>query len=120
MLLTKMQDEYKELQLCQSKVRQRKLPMEVIDAEYQWCVYIYIFLVSQSLRNGLYRDRRKLTFYFIAEKRIDFRGLVRELFRCVAPALLFFILFCIPETRSCAKDVQDEDLDGLAAGYRRW
>jgi cell fate regulator YaaT (PSP1 superfamily) len=38
--------------------------MEVIDAEYQW-------------------DRRKLTFYFIAEKRIDFRELVRELFRYV-------------------------------------
>lgn len=29
------------------------------------------------------RDRRKLTFYFVAEKRIDFRELVRELFRCV-------------------------------------
>lgn len=28
-----------------------------------------------------HRDRRKLTFYFIAEKRIDFRELVRELFR---------------------------------------
>ncbi|KAG0693339.1 PSP1 C-terminal conserved region-domain-containing protein [Suillus ampliporus] len=61
-LVTKMQDELKALQLCQSKVRQKKLPMEVIDAEYQW-------------------DRRKLTFYFIAEKRIDFRELVRELFR---------------------------------------
>lgn len=61
-LVTKMQDEVKALQLCQSKVRQKKLPMEVIDAEYQW-------------------DRRKLTFYFIAEKRIDFRELVRELFR---------------------------------------
>jgi hypothetical protein len=24
-----------------------------------------------------------LTFYFVAEKRIDFRELVRELFRCV-------------------------------------
>ena len=31
-----------------------------------------------------HRDRRKLTFYFIAEKRIDFRELVRELFRCVS------------------------------------
>lgn len=29
------------------------------------------------------RDRRKLTFYFVAEKRIDFRELVRELFRYV-------------------------------------
>ena len=33
-----------------------------------------------------FRDRRKLTFYFVAEKRIDFRELVRELFRYV----LFF------------------------------
>ncbi|KIO01155.1 hypothetical protein M404DRAFT_736569 [Pisolithus tinctorius Marx 270] len=61
-LVNKAQDELKALQLCQTKVRQKKLPMEVIDAEYQW-------------------DRRKLTFYFIAEKRIDFRELVRELFR---------------------------------------
>ncbi|TFY62911.1 hypothetical protein EVJ58_g3551 [Rhodofomes roseus] len=61
-LATKMQDEIKALELCRNKVRQRKLPMEVVDAEYQW-------------------DRRKLTFYFIAEKRIDFRELVRELFR---------------------------------------
>ncbi|CUA73020.1 putative protein PB7E8,02 [Schizosaccharomyces pombe 972h-] [Rhizoctonia solani] len=62
LLLSKMQDEVKALQLCQSKIRQKKLPMEVIDAEYQW-------------------DRRKLTFYYIADRRIDFRELVRELFR---------------------------------------
>ncbi|KAL0945639.1 hypothetical protein HGRIS_014793 [Hohenbuehelia grisea] len=62
LLMAKMQDEMKALQLCQSKVRAKKLPMEVVDAEYQW-------------------DRRKLTFYFVAEKRIDFRELVRELFR---------------------------------------
>jgi hypothetical protein len=61
-LAAKMSDELKALQLCQSKVRVKKLPMEVIDAEYQW-------------------DRRKLTFYFVADKRIDFRELVRELFR---------------------------------------
>ncbi|KAL0563825.1 hypothetical protein V5O48_018236 [Marasmius crinis-equi] len=61
-LAVKMQDEAKALQLCQSKVRAKKLPMEVVDAEYQW-------------------DRRKLTFYFVADKRIDFRELVRELFR---------------------------------------
>ena len=29
----------------------------------------------------LYRDRRKLTFHFIAEERVDFRELVRELFK---------------------------------------
>lgn len=27
------------------------------------------------------RDRRKLTFYFVAERRVDFRELVRDLFR---------------------------------------
>jgi len=37
-LVTKLQDEIKALQLCQNKVRQKKLPMEVIDAEYQWFV----------------------------------------------------------------------------------
>ncbi|KAJ3763374.1 PSP1 C-terminal conserved region-domain-containing protein [Lentinula raphanica] len=62
LLAAKMGDEMKALQLCQSKVRAKKLPMEVVDAEYQW-------------------DRRKLTFYFVADKRIDFRELVRELFR---------------------------------------
>ncbi|KAG8961627.1 hypothetical protein FRC03_005137 [Tulasnella sp. 419] len=62
LLLSKMQDEQKALQLCQTKVRAKKLPMEVVDAEYQW-------------------DRRKLTFYFVADRRIDFRELVRELFR---------------------------------------
>lgn len=76
----------KALQLCQQKVRQKKLPMEVVDAEYQWyaralCVSCIIHLMF------LLRDRRKLTFYFIADKRIDFRELVRELFRYV-PALL--------------------------------
>ncbi|KAI7848958.1 PSP1 C-terminal conserved region-domain-containing protein [Circinella umbellata] len=61
-LLMKSQDEQRALLLCQQKTKQRKLPMEVVDAEYQW-------------------DRRKLTFYFVAERRIDFRELVRELFK---------------------------------------
>jgi len=38
-----MQDEVKALQLCQNKVRQKKLPMEVVDAEYQWWVSIFIY-----------------------------------------------------------------------------
>ncbi|KAF9028837.1 hypothetical protein BGZ52_007140, partial [Haplosporangium bisporale] len=62
LLVSKNQDEMKAMVVCQSKVRQKKLPMEVVDAEYQW-------------------DRRKLTFYFIAERRIDFRELVRDLFK---------------------------------------
>jgi len=62
LLAAKSADEERALDLCRTKARQKKLPMEVIDAEFQW-------------------DRRKLTFYFIADKRIDFRELVRELFR---------------------------------------
>jgi cell fate regulator YaaT (PSP1 superfamily) len=42
------------------KVRAHALVMKVSDAEWQW-------------------DRRKLTFYFTAEKRVDFRSLVRDL-----------------------------------------
>lgn len=62
LLLQKHQDENRAMALCQTKIRQKKLPMEIVDAEYQW-------------------DRRKLTFYFVADRRIDFRELVRELFK---------------------------------------
>ncbi|KAG2188350.1 hypothetical protein INT44_001103 [Umbelopsis vinacea] len=62
LLAVKEQDEEKALFLCQSKIARLNLPMEVVSAEYQW-------------------DRRKLTFYFIADRRIDFRDLVRDLFK---------------------------------------
>jgi cell fate regulator YaaT (PSP1 superfamily) len=42
------------------RVRHHGLPMKVSDAEWQW-------------------DRRKLTIYFTAEQRVDFRALVRDL-----------------------------------------
>jgi len=42
------------------RVREHALPMKVSDAEWQW-------------------DRRKLTIYFTAEQRVDFRTLVRDL-----------------------------------------
>jgi cell fate regulator YaaT (PSP1 superfamily) len=42
------------------RVKANGLVMKVTDAEWQW-------------------DRKKLTFYFTAEKRVDFRTLVREL-----------------------------------------
>src|SRR6185312_1203713 len=42
------------------KVKQHGLVMKVSDAEWQW-------------------DRRKLTIYFTAERRVDFRALVRDL-----------------------------------------
>jgi hypothetical protein len=43
------------------KITERGLPMKILDAEYQF-------------------DRHKLTFFFEADKRIDFRDLVSELF----------------------------------------
>lgn len=42
------------------RVKANGLVMKLTDAEWQW-------------------DRRKLTIYFTAEKRVDFRGLVRDL-----------------------------------------
>ncbi len=61
-LYAKAQDEERALQLCVTKVMQRGLPMSVVAAEMQW-------------------DRRKLTFYYTAGMRVDFRDLVKELFR---------------------------------------
>lgn len=36
MLVSKSQDEAKAMAICQTKIRQKKLPMEIVDAEYQW------------------------------------------------------------------------------------
>ncbi|KAI8811811.1 PSP1 C-terminal conserved region-domain-containing protein [Cladochytrium replicatum] len=73
MLVSKSQDEAKATALCQTKIRQKKLPMEIVDAEYQW-------------------DRRKLTFYFVADRRIDFRELVRELFKVYKTRIWMYVI----------------------------
>mmetsp|Transcript_9551 Transcript_9551/g.17337 ORF Transcript_9551/g.17337 Transcript_9551/m.17337 type:complete len:1215 (-) Transcript_9551:353-3997(-) len=61
LLTVKREEEDELLRICRTKVGQRALPMRVVDAEYQF-------------------DRHKLTFFFEAEGRIDFRELVRDLF----------------------------------------
>ncbi|KAH3673059.1 hypothetical protein WICMUC_003892 [Wickerhamomyces mucosus] len=61
-LSNKNSDEEKAKKICSLKVNSLNLSMCVIDAEYQ-------------------SDRRKLTFYYNAAHRIDFRDLVRDLFR---------------------------------------
>lgn len=61
-IIQKKNDEDKAVSLCLQKVGDKNLAMSVLDAEYQW-------------------DRRKLTFFYNAGHRIDFRELVRELFR---------------------------------------
>ncbi|ODV91942.1 hypothetical protein CANCADRAFT_78952 [Tortispora caseinolytica NRRL Y-17796] len=61
-LFNKNSDEEKARRICISKIEERHLSMRITDAEYQW-------------------DRRKLTFFYNANNRIDFREVVRELFR---------------------------------------
>jgi cell fate regulator YaaT (PSP1 superfamily) len=56
--LTKQNEEARRKAM--ERVRANGLAMKLTDAEWQW-------------------DRKKLTFYFTAEKRVDFRNLVRDL-----------------------------------------
>ena len=56
------QEEPSALDRCRQQVIEHKLPMKVIRAEYNY-------------------DGSYLTFYFTAEKRVDFRALVKELAR---------------------------------------
>jgi cell fate regulator YaaT (PSP1 superfamily) len=48
------------LRTCNEKVQQRQLPMKLVEAEYAY-------------------DGSRVTFYFVAEDRVDFRALVRDL-----------------------------------------
>jgi cell fate regulator YaaT (PSP1 superfamily) len=52
--------ESEALKVCQQKVAEHKLPMKLVDVEYQF-------------------DGNKITFYFTSEGRIDFRELVKDL-----------------------------------------
>ncbi len=53
-------DETRAKKMCAERVRERKLPMKLVDVEYTF-------------------DRRKVTFFFTADDRVDFRELVRDL-----------------------------------------
>ncbi len=52
--------EWEARQKCRGMVEERNLEMKVVDAEWQF-------------------DRNKMTFYFTADKRVDFRALVKDL-----------------------------------------
>jgi cell fate regulator YaaT (PSP1 superfamily) len=61
--LTKLQEsENRELDACKRFIQQRQLPMELVDVEH--------------LLGG-----ERVIFYFLAEKRVDFRDLVKDLAR---------------------------------------
>jgi len=48
------------IQLCTKKIKERKLPMKLVEAEYSF-------------------DRSKIIFYFTSDGRVDFRSLVKDL-----------------------------------------
>mmetsp|Transcript_19414 Transcript_19414/g.22276 ORF Transcript_19414/g.22276 Transcript_19414/m.22276 type:complete len:318 (+) Transcript_19414:58-1011(+) len=54
--------ETRAVEVAQEKVREHQLPMRIVDAEYQF-------------------DRKKLTFYYQSQHRLDFRNLVRDLYK---------------------------------------
>ena len=53
-------DEDRVKRVCRDKIRERELPMKLVESEYSF-------------------DRKKITFYFTADDRVDFRELVRDL-----------------------------------------
>ncbi|MGN1043764.1 MAG: stage 0 sporulation family protein [Acutalibacteraceae bacterium] len=59
--LDKKKEEEKEaFRICHEKIKEHKLKMKLIEAEYMF-------------------DRSKIIFYFVAESRVDFRSLVKDL-----------------------------------------
>lgn len=56
------EEEKQAQQVCQAQIEKKNLPMRLVDAEYTF-------------------DRHKITFFFTAENRVDFRELVRDLAR---------------------------------------
>ncbi len=55
-----VQEEKRALVTCQKYVVKHNLPMRLVEAEYTF-------------------DRHRLTFYFVADRRVDFRELVKDL-----------------------------------------
>ena len=56
------ESEEEAFQFCEYRVQERNLPMKLVGVEQEW-------------------DRKKIKFYFLAEHRIDFRELVKDLAR---------------------------------------
>ena len=54
------ENEHKAFKLCKEKIKTRNLTMKLVDVEYQF-------------------DENKITFYFTADHRVDFRDLVKDL-----------------------------------------
>lgn len=76
-----MEEENQIADVCHSRA---DLPMEVCDAEWQW-------------------DRRKLTFYYTSDARVDFRELVRELFRVYKTRVWMCVILPLSSSSFCIR-----------------
>lgn len=74
----KMEREAKALALCRQKAAQLALPMDITGAEFQF-------------------DGKKLTFYYTADVYVDFRILVRTLFKIFGTRIWMCCLNEIPQ-----------------------
>lgn len=72
-------NEAKAKRVCQQKVIEHRLNMEILDAEFQMSVPQYHF--QRLLLTITPRDSKKLTFYYFADSYINFNALVTDLFK---------------------------------------
>lgn len=72
-------NEAKAKRVCQQKVIEHRLNMEILDAEFQMSVLQYS--IQGPLLTINYRDSKKLTFYYFADSYINFNALVTDLFK---------------------------------------
>ncbi|KAI1612100.1 PSP1 C-terminal conserved region-domain-containing protein [Exophiala viscosa] len=72
-------NEAKAKRVCQQKVMEHRLNMEILDAEFQMLVPHHS--PRTKVTNLLFRDSKKLTFYYFADSYINFNHLVTDLFK---------------------------------------
>ncbi|KAL8951579.1 MAG: hypothetical protein Q9222_002464 [Ikaeria aurantiellina] len=74
-------NEAKAKRVCQQKVIEHRLNMEILDAEFQMSVPSTRATVPRYWLTFASRDWKKLTFYYFADAYINFNPLVTDLFK---------------------------------------
>ncbi|KAL0640486.1 hypothetical protein Q9L58_000457 [Maublancomyces gigas] len=80
-LRDKEANEAKAKRVCQQKVLEHRLPMEILDAEFQMYDLPQVYFMSFPMLTDEFRDWKKLTFYYFADSYINFNSLVTDLFK---------------------------------------
>ncbi|KAF8460281.1 hypothetical protein BDZ91DRAFT_798985 [Kalaharituber pfeilii] len=97
-LRDKEANEAKAKRVCQQKVLEHRLPMEILDAEFQM-------------------DWKKLTFYYFADSYINFNSLVTDLFKVYKTRIWMSAMnpasFAHPNTGASAGDASTEQTQHL-------